>query len=178
MSEPKMVIDAWGVERPETVRDRVAAKMASTPSCSATGEYPLLPTAVPNVTTLIGATVDVRTEADRQEDAKATMVKAIEAAAMAGGADLAALVDTASFVRAVATISPADSAGLREAVADAVAANPSLLVTPTRSQMQPNRAQGGSASGIATLTPSTAAGRIAAGTQRHADNPYMGPTVL
>lgn len=88
------------------------------------------------------------------------MAQAIIAAAQAVGADPARLVDSEFFLEAVGPISASDSAGLEQAVADAMAANPSLaLAPPAAPGMRPNRAQGSSGAGW-TPTPTTAADRI------------------
>ena len=99
------------------------------------------------------------------------MVNALLAAAEVVGADPVGLVDSVAFMRSVAPISPADSAGLREAVAEAVALNPDLAIAPASSGMRPNPAQGSSASGMAVLTPTDALGRVRRQTEKIAGQP-------
>jgi hypothetical protein len=78
-----------------------------------------------------------------------------------------ALADSDSFARAIGAISPSDTEGLTQAVTDAMAANPRLAApTPTGPGMRPNPAQGGSASGMAVLTPTDALGRIRQQTEK------------
>jgi hypothetical protein len=87
-----------------------------------------------------------------------TMAEALQSAATALGVNLTALVDSERFVRALGTIEAGDAVALEAAINDAVTANPALAVA--RPSMQPNRAQGSSASGVIRSTPKTPQERI------------------
>ncbi len=150
MTDVTMVTDPWGVSRPETARDRIGRLMASTPTVDSVMGRPIAPA-----------------EPATQPP---PMVQALQAAAAACGADLAALVDSVAFMRSVRAITPADTAGLQGAVSDALAQNPSLAIAPPRAGMKPNSAQGGSASGWAS-TPATPAERVRAQTQKITGQP-------
>jgi hypothetical protein len=101
-----------------------------------------------------------------------TMVNALLAAATACGADPQALVDSERFMVSIGAISPADGAGLRGAVLDALAANPSIAIAPAAPGMQPNRAQGASAAGGAVPSrPQTTLERIRSETAKAMDQP-------
>lgn len=136
---------------PESSRSRIAEKWARMPKVDQNGKTVATP-AETNV-------VDVVTTPGQPP----TMVNALLAAAASVGADPAALVDSQAFMRAVGSISPADTDGLIGVIQDAMAANPSLAIAPTAPTMQPNPAQGSSASGGAVPSrPKTVADAIRA----------------
>jgi hypothetical protein len=145
MPETEQTTDRWGVSRPVNRTDRIARLVHSTPACDARGLYPSPPPV---------ATAPVTTPGTPP-----TMVNALLAAAEVVGVDPAGLVDSVAFMRSVAPISPADTAGLQAAVADALAANPALAVVPAAPGMRANPAQGGSASGWAPA-PATTTDRV------------------
>jgi hypothetical protein len=90
-----------------------------------------------------------------------TMAEALKTAATAAGVDLARLVDSTRFVRALGSIETSDAAALDAAIGDALAANPSLAIA--QPGMRSNPAQGGSASTVVTPSkPLTPQQRIAA----------------
>lgn len=82
------------------------------------------------------------------------------AAATAGG-DPAALLDSVSFVRALADIDPSDNTAIADKVRAAVAANPSLGTAPVRRVPGPNPAAGSSANGAPDLESEIAAAQKA-----------------
>jgi len=93
-----------------------------------------------------------------------SMASALQAAAEACGADLAQLLDSNSFRAEIAAISPADSAALEDAVRFHMPA-------PAAPSMQPNRAQGASASGTVQSAPESLLERIHRQTQKALDQP-------
>jgi len=84
-----------------------------------------------------------------QAEAKQARVElAVFRNAAAAGGDPAALLDSASFLKSLDSLDPADSAAVTAAVQAAVAANPRLGVAPAGPQApKPNPAQGASGGG-------------------------------
>jgi hypothetical protein len=100
-----------------------------------------------------------------------SMAEALQAAAQAVGADLPALLDSQSFCTAIGAISPADSAGLENAIRDHMPA--------PAPGMAPNRVQTGIGGSVPTPGSGTLLDRVRAQTAKHADQPLPpGSTVL
>jgi len=129
-------------ERPPSSASRIAAIVARQPRVDGNGRIVATP-ADPTVTAIVPGLQPGQTP---------RMADALMAAAAAVGADVTALVDSASFTRTLGAISPADTAGLVGAIQAAMATNPSLAIQPPRQGMQSNPAQGAS-SGGGTVPP-------------------------
>lgn len=135
-------------ERPPSSASRIAAIVARQPRVDGNGRIVATPaeTGTTDVTATVGKSL--------------SMASALIEAAQACGADPQALVDSDSFCLSIGAISPNDGAALREAIADAVAGNPSLaLATVTAPGMKSNRAQG-SSGGTAPSHPQSTLDRI------------------
>jgi hypothetical protein len=145
---------------PESTRSRIAEKWARMPRVDANG-FAVATQAETNVVD----TVPAPGQPPRMADALIEAAKAV-------GADPAALVDSEAFMVSLGPISPADSVGLREAITDAVSANPSLAIQPVTPGMRPNPAQGASSSGSAVPSrPKTVAEMIRAQASKAAGQP-------
>jgi|GEM_PF-4526257 len=101
-----------------------------------------------------------------------TMADALSRAAQAVvGADLAQLLDSQAFCTEIGAISPADSAGLEQAIRDHMPA--------PAPGMAPNRVQTGIGGSVPTPGSGTLLDRVRAQTAKHADQPLPpGSTVL
>ena len=125
-------------ERPPSSASRIAAIAARQPRVDANGK----------IVESQAETGTVDVIANTTPGQPPTMMTALLAAAAACGAEAGRLTDSEAFMRSVGSISPADSAGLQEAIRDAIAANPSIAIAPvTAPGMKPNPAQGASSGG-------------------------------
>jgi hypothetical protein len=143
ISKPtSFVQDATAVEN---VRSQITAKLRAIPRVDGQGRKLTGPD--PTIIKVVDATVAT--------GQPATMLAALQSATTSRGVNLAALVDSERFVRALGSIEPGDAAALDAAITDAVAANPSLVLAAAAPAMQPNRSQGSSANGAVPARPTT-----------------------
>jgi hypothetical protein len=97
--------------------------------------------------------LEAQTAATRQ----ASVELAVYRAASAAGGDPNALLDSVSFVKALADVDPSDMEAVTAKVTAAVAANPALGIAPTRRAPGANPAAGSSANGAPDLESEIAA---------------------
>ncbi len=134
ISGPTRVIDDETMV--QNTRSKIAEKMRQIPRVDGNGreikaQDPTI-TDVVNIPAITGQTP--------------TMAEALKTAAASLGVNLPALVDSARFVSALASIDDGDTEALESAIGAALVANPGLAISQPR--MKRNPAQGGSASPV------------------------------